>query len=487
MNRVYALLVMPWVASAKYARWLAMLFVGVASIGALALAATGESHAHRTVFIIVLACAVWSLWGSYLGANLQLARNARELCLPRMQRDADFSLLLFAVLSLSVPIALCWALGASPLLAAAVFIAAAASGLAYMLLPIWMGLPLVMAGVMVMLTNGLGANASTWWAAAAALTAFDVLRWWQLRSATTVARDGLGAAAVFWCYRQDAMANGGWSGFAQRLLQERATVPAHMERMDVGPRHASDSIRFALGGVGMPKPFASRLRDIGRLLAYVVAFALFALLVPLVTEPVAAGEWVVHWLSPLLTFACLLACCTAVTMFAGRTRAMWRETDAELPLLALLPGLGDADSGKRATLTALFGPPIVFLACTCVVLCISTLALHTKPWAYVAIVLSCAGALMLIVAVTLASLGDRPMHTAEYVLLYIVQLVLSMLVLMKAMPTDQYSGPHPEQFGVIPVWLLVVWGIYLLVLTILAVHGARELRERPHAFLPNTA
>ena len=94
-------------------------------------------------------------------------------------------------------------------------------------------------------------------------------------------------------------------------------------------------------------------------------------------------------------------------------------------------------------------------------------------------------ALVLILAVTLASLAGRPMHTVEYVFWYIVQLVLSMLLLVKAMPSDQHHGPHPEQIGMVPVWLLVPWGLYLLVLAILAVKGAHEFRKRPHAFLAN--
>src|SRR6185437_10712416 len=145
MNRVHALLVMPWVASAKYARLLTVLFVGSALVVACAIAITGNARAHREIIIVVLGFAVWALWGSYLAANLQLARNARELCLPRMQRDADLSLLLFAVPSLAVPTALCWTLGASPLLAAAIFTVAAALGLAYMLLPLWVGFPLIAA------------------------------------------------------------------------------------------------------------------------------------------------------------------------------------------------------------------------------------------------------------------------------------------------------------------------------------------------------
>lgn len=485
MNRLGTLLVMPWVASAKYARLLAVLFVGGALVIACAMAITGEAGIHREVFILVLGFAVWSLWGAYLGANLQMARNARDLCLPRMQRDADLSLLLFAVLSLALPVALCWLLDVTPVLAAAVFIAAAALGLAYMLLPLWIGFPLVIAFVWGTMAHGLGGNVPAWWGLAVVLAGFDVLRWSQLRTAPEVRREGMGAAAVFYCYRQDAMANGGWFGFGQRFLQEHVTVPPHVKLDGVGPRHAVASIRFALGGFGMPKPFASRLQDIGRLLVFVWVFVLLGILAPLLASPEPTGNFTLHWLSPLLTFGSLLTCCTVVNIFAGRTRVLWRKTDAELPLLALLPGLGDAESGKHSTMTALLVPATVFLACTCAVLCAATLALPATPWAYVALILSCAGALVLVIAVALASLAGKPMHTVGYVLFYAAQLVLSMLVLIKAMPTDQYHGAHPALIGVVPVWLLVLWGLYLTVLIVFATQGGRALRDRPHAFLAN--
>jgi hypothetical protein len=486
MNRLGTLLLMPWVASARYARLLAGLFIGGALLVASTMAVTGEAHAHREVFILVLGFAVWSLWGSYLGSNLMMVRSARELCLPRMQHDADLSLLLFAIPSLALPVALCWMFGATPLLAAAVFTAAAALGLAYMLLPLWIGFPLLMATVFTIMTHGLDESLLACWSAAVVLVVVDVLRWWQLRTAIDVPRNGPRAAALFYGYRREAMANGGWFGFAQRFLPERVTVPRHAELRGLGPRHIVASIRFALGGFGMPKPFASRLQDIGRLLAFVWIFVLLGLLAPLLSSPAHAGGVhgiVLHWGSPLLTFGSLMTCCVAVNVFAGRTRALWRNPDAELPLLALLPGLGIGAAGKRFAAIAVLAPPSVFLACTYAALCIATLVLHATAWAYAALALCCAGALAQIVAVTLASLAGRPMPTLEYVFWYIVQLVLSMLVLMKAMPTDQYHGPHPEPSGMVPAWLLAAWATYLFVLTLLAINSAREMRARPHAFL----
>lgn len=486
MNRLRLLLTMPWVASAKYTRLLAVLFVGGALIVAIALAMTGGTPAHRAAFILV-GVAVWALWSSYLAANIQLARNARDLCLPRIPRDADLSLLLFAVLSLAVPTAICWMLGAAPLLAAAVFTVAAALGLAYMLLPLWIGVPLVMAMVLGIMTHGLAGHVSTWWGLAAVLAGFDVFRWWQLRTATAVRREGVGAAAVFYCYRPDAMRNGGWRSVTNMFLQD-GVAPRDMDLKDLGPGHIVGSLRFALGGFGMPKPFASRLLDIARLLAFVGVFMLIGLWGPLLDSSTPTGrsqQIVLHWLSPVLTFGALLTCSVAVTLFAGRARSLWRKTDAELSLLALLPGLGNAASGKRSTVVALLAPPVVFLACTCTLLCIAAVVLQTTPWAYLSLVLCCTGALMLVAAVTLASLDGRPMHTVGYILLYLAQLVLSALLLIKAMPTDQYHGPHPELIGVVPAWLLVLWGLYLIVLAILALHGAHALRKRPHAFLAN--
>jgi hypothetical protein len=487
MNRVHLLLTMPWVASAKYSRLLAVLFVGGALIFAAVLAVIGGAHAHRAAFILVV-CAVWALWSSYLAANIQLARNARDLCLPRIPHDADLSLLLFAALSVVVPTAVCWMLGAAPLLAAAVFTVAAALGLAYMLLPLWIGVPLVMAMVLGMMTHGLAGHVSEWWGLAAVLAGFDVFRWWQLRTATAVRREGMRAAAVFCAYRPDAMRNGGWRSVTNMFLQD-GVAPRYMDLKDLGPRRSVSSLRFALGGFGMPKPFASRLLDIARLLAFVGVFALIALWGPLLDSSTPTGrsqQIVLHWLSPVLTFVALLTSSVAVNVFAGRARLLWRKTDAELPLLALLPGLGGTAPGKRSTVMALLAPPAVFLACTCTLLCIAAVVLHTTPWAYLSLVLCCAGALVLIVAVVLASLCGGPMHIVEYVLLYAAQLVLSALVLIKAMPTDQYHGPHPELIGVVPAWLLVLWGLYLIVLAILAMHGARALRKRPHAFLANT-
>lgn len=492
MKRLHLLLVMPWVASPLYTRLIAALAVGGALVVALVIAAAGRMHAHadwRYAFILALGFAVWALWSSYLATSLQLARDARELCLPRIARGADHGLLLFAALSIGLPTLACWALGAPPALAAATFVLAAALGLAYMLLPFYFGFPLVMAVFTVLVARGLATVVASWWMLIPALVAFDVWRWWRLRTAAFVRKDGLAAAAVFYCYRRDAMRNGGWHSLSQTFLQHSVKNAMPLDLRGIGSGRPVNSLRLALGGFGMPKPFMARLLDAGRLLLFLLVFALLVITMQLfgpdapVENAMALRK---HWVSPLLIYGGVMTGAVAVAAFASRMRSLWRKPDAELPLLALLPGLGQSDAAKRATLLAALVPAAVFLAITGCVLCAGASEVGATAWAYVSLALCCAGALVLIVAATLASLGGRPMHTVEYVLLYIAQLVLSTLVLIKAMPTDQYHGPHSELIGVVPAWLLVLWGVYLVTLAILAVHGARELRARPHTFLANT-
>lgn len=491
MNRVHVLLVMPWVASPLYTRLIAALAVGGALAVAVVIALAGWMHAYadwQHALIFALGFAVWMLWSSYVATSLQLARDARDLRLPRIARDADHCLLLFAAVSVGLPALACWLLGAPVALAAATCVLAAALGLAYMLLPFYVGFPLVMAVFIALTAHGLAATVASWWMLIPALVVFDALRWWQLRAAALVRRDGLAAATVFYCYRRDAMRNGGWRSLSQTFLQSPLKKAMALNLRGIGPAHPVNSLRLALGGFGMPKSFAARLQDVWRLLAFLLVFALFFIAMQLFGPGAHSGDAVAvrrYWISPLLVYGGVMASVVSVTAFASRTRSLWRKFDAELSLLALLPGLGKPDAAKRTTVLASLAPAAVFLAIIGCVLCAGALEVDATIWAYVSVMLCCGGAFTLIAASTLESLGGSPIHTTGYVLLYCAFTALASLVLSISLPADQYHGAHPELIGVVPAWLLVLWGAYLLVLAVLAVHGARELRKRPHAFLAN--
>lgn len=489
MNRLRRRLVMPWVASPKYTRLLALLAGGGAFAVAALMGAAGAAHPHpgwTHAFVLTLGFAIWALWSSYVATNLQLARDARDLCLPRIARDADLSVLLFAALTLAGPMLVCLALGVPEIPATAVFVTAAAIGLAYMLLPVYIGLPLVLAVFVLVSSYRLAVPVQAWCAMVAALLAFDVWRWRSLRRAREVQREGLNAAAVFACYRREAVRDGNWGHFSRSFLLSRPAAPEDIDLHGVGPVRATHALRIAFGGIGAPKLPLSRLREIGRFLAFVLLFG-SVLWVPLLLDPRLRTESAdairIHWISPALVYCGMLACCVAVSAFAGRCRALWRKPDAELPLLALLPGLGSRASAKRRAVIALLAPALLMMAIAAVVLCAGAIGIHAHFPGYLSIALCCGGTMALILAIALASMAGTPVHTAGYVLLYLGLLVLSMLTFICALPNDQHHDPHPGSVGVTLVGLLILWCFYLAIVVVIAVRGWHALRKRPHVFL----
>lgn len=489
MNRLCWLLTMPWVASAEYSRLIAAVVVGGSLLVATVVALSGAGHAYpgwSSTFIFVLAFAIWFLWAGFLSASLQLARDARELRLPCIAGNADFSLLLYCVLSIALPALVCWALGMAPLLAVRVFLIAAASGMAYMLLPLYLGVPFTAGLVLAAMTPSAGTHPGDGWILLAALIAFVAWRWWRLRTAATVQTTGWNAPAVFACYQQYAAWHGGQWTFASSIMQKRPETPVHLDAHGLGPARPVASLRLAFGGLGAPKPSGPRLRDMGRVCGSVLIFVLFIL----------ALEWLgphhnlesakvirTHWLHPLLIIACLTTCNIAVNSFGSRSWLMWRKPDAELALLALLPGLGQPSQVKRRAVFALLAPAVVFLAVIVGALFVGAFETQTTVWAYLSMALSCIGAFALIASVDLESLGGKPLHTARYALFTVGLLVLSGLVLLTSMPTDEYHGPHQATFGIPPVWAWVLWAIYLALLGLHAWQGWSGLRLRAHPFL----
>ena len=489
MNRLRLLFTMPWVASAKYARLFMVLSVGGLLAAATAIAAAGLTHAFPRwshAFVVVIGVAIWVLWSSYVPASLQLARNARDLCLPRITRDADLSLLVFAVISVVLPIVLCGLSGAPWLATSELFVCAAASALAYLLLPFYLGLPLVLALVLLVLPYTPATTPAIWPWLTGLLPAIALWRWWHLRRADTVQMEGWNAAALFYCYRQDAMRNGGLLNFSQAFLQRQLGEPGGVDLHRVGPDRPITAMRLALGGPGMPKPLATRVRDAGLLLVYVLMFALLSLLQLAFGAHAylqSAGAFRLHWIPPLLIYLGMLTCCLGVSMSGGRVRTLWRKQDAELPLLALLPGLGSTEDSKRHALGAILFPLGAFLAVTAVVLCAGAFAVAAKPWTYLAVGFCCGGAFALAAAITLNTLGGKSIEVAGYVILYLGLLVLVALTLIAGLPNDY--GPHSERFGVLPAWLLLCWTGFLTLLGGMAFHGWRGLQRRPHPFLAN--
>lgn len=484
MKRLWRLFGMPWVAAPAYARWIVGLSLGVVLLWVLPVAAAaGATDADAAVWAATFA--IWALWAGYVCGNFQLQRDARKLCLPRIAREGDHSMLLFAGLSVALPIVIAWGLGAPQPFAAGMFVIAAISGLTYMMVPMHAGIPMVVGEFLLLSTYGSGMPAMAWLALLAPLLAIGAWRWRQFRSVKLTPDAGWNAAAVFRGYRMFAARRGVWFGsFTQSFLQRQLARPTRFDMHQVGPDRPVVSLRVALGGLGAPKPWTARLVDVGLVACYVLVFSLVSLIPQAFTSDrhaLTAAAINVHWISPLLMLLGALGGLVAVTAFAGRTLTAWSKPDAELALLALLPGLTHTARSRRDALCALLLPVAAFVAVTAAALCLGAFDIHAKPWVYGAIALCCVGSFGLSSAVTLEALGGHGVHRTMYVIGCGVLLLLTMFMLIATLPTDQYKGPLP--WGVPPVWLLTLWAVFLLVIGGAAFEGWRDLRKRPHPFL----
>lgn len=490
MKRLGQLLTMPWVASAAGSRLIAAGVIGLALLMAavcLALGAALPGSGYLVTGTNFLAFGVWFLWSGYIPANLQLARDARTLCLPRIARDADRSLLLFIGVGVIAPIALCWALGAPQPYASAILAVAAAAGLAYLMLPLYVGIALTTALAVWLTSRGGDLSAAAWFSLALPLIAFDAWRWWRLRVARSVRTDGAGAATVFYMYHLYKVRRScaGFPLLTQSFTQRQFSNPGRIALHGLGPKYPVTALRFALGGPAMPKSAVARLRDTGLLAIYLLAFVLlFVLPQALFTDWPRNATYVrLHWLSPLLLYTGILTSILGVTLFAGRTLSVWRKPDAELALLALLPGLGSPAQSRREVLCALLLPAGAFLVGATALWCVVAAAIHTGPWAFAAIAICAIGTFALVAAITFQTLGHHAVHMAAYVVSLAVVFLLALILLQFCLPTFEHTRWALQHPGVPPAWIIVAWSIFLIATISFVIKGWRELRRRPHPFL----
>ncbi|HET7932127.1 MAG TPA: hypothetical protein VFL63_12170 [Rhodanobacteraceae bacterium] len=490
MKRLRLLLAMPWVASASVCRWVTAALIGVALLVAvicLAIGAALPASGYLVTGTNVLAFSVWFLWSGYIPANLQLARDAQVLRLPRIGRAADHSLLLFIVVGWVVPVLVCWAIGVPQPFATEILGVAAAAGMAYLMLPLYLGITLTVALAVLLTARGGDLPDAGWLALGIPLIVFDAWRWWRLRSARAVRVDSAHAAAVFYIYHLYKLrrASGGYTDANLSVIQRQLSNPGRVTVHGLGPARPVTALRFALGGLAMPKPASARLRDAGLLAIYLAIFVLLFVMPQALfpSWPHDAAFIRLHWLSPLLLYTGILTCILGVTLFAGRTLSVWRKPDAELALLALLPGLGTAGQQRGRLLRALLLPAAVFLIGATAAWCVVAAAIHTSAWAYIAIGICALGSFTLVAAITFETLGHRTVHVAAYLLSLGVAFLLALFLLQASLPSFEHTRQALHHPGVPPAWVVVAWMLFLLIAGSFACKGWLELRRRPHPFL----
>ena len=156
----------------------------------------------------------------------------------------------------------------------------------------------------------------------------------------------------------------------------------------------------------------------------------------------------------------------------------WSKTNAELPLLALLPGLGHGRDVRRALLRAAVLAPARGQLVALTLFVIVAALLH-QGWQVDAAMLGMTlVALGMLAASALAVLGGSPLCGWPRGLLLLLALALITLTVLSFT-----AGPQWQLLSLAHVG--IGWAALLLWLLWLGYRGWRGLRQRPHPFLPN--
>lgn len=477
-------------------RWLSLAFVVACVLTAIVTGWFAYAHVqHWGMLSMLVYCggAVFA-WAFWFPTSLLLAIDARKLRLPGMQRAAHASVILYGLLTTALPTLVLGALGVDAMPVALLAALAAAGGLAFVLLPRW-------CAMVFGLLPALGTSAHhffqllpwsdpRWllWGALtlAVLLIVDVLRWRQLLRSDTDNELGLGSAMVMQFRRQGALNN--WSGLRQldsgQLIRQRPDwMQPRADLRRTGPQFAVRTMRVALGGWYMPKT------PVGHLRAAIPVLLPILLMIPLMALISVANHRDGTAQATLIGFGAGLGWCVMfgglmlAVMTAVLVRQRWKRTNAELPLLALLPGLGDARQVRldllRAVLTL---PTVVQTLLLVLVLAVAAMA-HLDGLAVLLVALPQLAALGATISQVLYTLGGRKLSALAECLVYIPVLVLFFLSTFIPATT---LGRHPWSGAPLAEsWLLAAWAVLALVLAWIGRRGWRGLLAQPHPFMAN--
>ncbi|MEW9573625.1 hypothetical protein ABQJ54_17875 [Rhodanobacter sp. Si-c] len=491
--RLNDVLLVPWRSTHRPLRWLSLAIVTACMLGAIAVGHFMPGPRWWLGSTIAYCFGVAYAWAFWLCTALLLAIDARKLRLPGMQRAATCSVLLYGLLMLALPVFVLGALGANAPVVALLVALAMAGSLAFVLLPRWCAMVM---GFLPALSVGLryAAHLPPWsdprwpaWGTLAliVLLVANVLRWRHLLRSDTDNELGFGSAIVTQFRRQGAMGN--WNGLQQldsgQLIRQRPDwmqPRANLRR--TGPQSPMHTLRVALGGWYLPKTLTGHLRALAPiLLPILLAIPVMAIMHAgehrdhtAHIAMISAGLGLLGWLS--LFGGLMLA-----TMTTLLVRQRWQRTNAELPLLALLPGLGDAQGMRRDLLRSIFAIPFALQAVLLIVMLIAALAMHLKGLAVLLVALPQLAAAGAMVAQVLCALGGRKLPSWGEWLVHVPFVLLFFLSTFIPMAT---LGRHPWRGAtLVEPWLLAAWVALALVVAWLGRRGWRGLLARPHPFL----
>ncbi|RDI99111.1 hypothetical protein DVT68_11575 [Dyella solisilvae] len=487
-----ALLLAPWRCSHAATRWLTLTLLLMCTAVGIGVAIFSTRTGWTWAPIGLYAGGLAYVWAFYLSSLALLAIDARQLRLPGMHRTVVGALIFYAVLSV-LPATLLSGLFGGDMLAVALLLSLVVLvALSFALLPRYCAM---LIGLLPALHS---ATASTLkipgpdeagflsWAPGVvfALAVLCALCWHRLMRVDKIDSNGFSDAMVLQ-YRRGAWGNR-WNGFGMDSTQQVRQRPDWMQpQVDLrhtGPQHPGNALRVALGGWYLPRTLMGHLRGLApTLLMVLVPIAVVALTISRTHAKDGGFGWplaviVVGW-------GCLYggmgAMIGTVMLFTQR----WRKTNAELPLLALLPGLGDHAQPKRDLLRVGLRRPLLMQVVLATVLLAMVIHAHASGIALLLVAMTQLGGALSLLAFLLCIIGGRPLP--GWALAVLITVLALLIGGMSYLPGSVVSGQPWSPPMPYMLVLLAFWIVLNATLLWLARRGWRAWRQRPHPFLPN--
>lgn len=492
--KAWHLLQLPWMGwSLRARRWVALAALAVTALVITASATSRHADTANLWLTHVLAIIDCLFWAFVLPRALLLANEAHRLRLPTLAREAIASLLLYAVLTIALPATLLAAWDGNGMVALTELALGAGIGMGYASLPLWLAF-------WAFLTPALSDYAYLWlptpatdssgflhWASplAMALWALIALNWRRAARCDDGTTRWFTPQVLRW-RRLSTFGRNGAKLEAEMLRRRSPHWQPSIELRGVGPAKPALSLRVALGGWSAPQTMASRLHQCGQALlgtGFVVAV-------------LAAMQYLAHDRTGLAIYSAMLAMLpspTAIAFFlslfaamacfvrADALRMRWSRNNAELPLLALLPGLGDAAQARRHLLRASLGPTLLMQAVFLAVV------LGLARWERLAagdlalLLLALGSAMFATAALGVAALGGTALRSHWQSALTIAASIL--IITTSCAAIFRFGGKVLAEYAFAAPAFFALWAALIACLLILGRRGRHAYRKRPHPFL----
>ena len=496
MNLQTAWLV-PWRSCRTQMRWMAVIILALCLLGAVAIVVFHHKVGWQPFVATLFGLGEAFFWAFWMSTTTLLAIDAHQLRIPQLKQQVVLSLVLYGLLSVLIPTLVFGLLGADMVNIGALLALFCVGGYLVALLPRFLSTPLCFLPMALQalpasfhIGGPSSANFAFWaWPLCMVLVGVAAICWRGLMRSADPYETGLGKPMVVQFRSPTRSAMNSLTGITSRATDSTQQIrgrPAWMQpRADLrrsGPRYPVRSLRVALGGLYLPLTIAGRLRQLATIvlpsLLVVVLLQLQSLQrgESLLTAAFWHGAGIVAlvWLG---VFGSIMLSAFTLTPLQQR----WQKTNAELPLLALLPGLSGVMPIKRELLKAILMLPLLVQGALLVALITLGRELDLQAGGLLLLALSQVGTIGFMLAFTLSTIGGKPL--SGWVTGLISAFGYALITLSLFVPTF-----NKAIFETSDAWsfaLAIAWATLIVTLLWLARRGWSGLQQRPHPFLPN--